>query len=131
MRALRIIFVLLVLAITSFAQDKLTPGVYKGTWSGPSGGGDFHRVTIKNDGKGGLTADLSFTVGGEAAVGKVASSKSRWRESKIVYDFDVQRDQAANFDPGNAQRQDAFGNLQIDWAEGQTIDEGTWKTSSQ
>jgi hypothetical protein len=129
MRALRFILVLLVLAMTSFAQDKLTPGVYKGTWSGPSGGGDFI-VTVKNDGKGGLTADLSFTVGGEAAVGKVASSKVDGAKVEIVYDFDVQGTKLQTSTQGTLSGKTLSGTYKST-AEGQTIDEGTWKTSSQ
>jgi hypothetical protein len=129
MRVLRVVLVLLVLAMTSFAQDKLTPGVCKGTWAGPSGGGDFI-VTIKNDGKGGLTADLSFTVGGEAAVGKVASSKVEGAKVEIVYDFDVQGTKLQTSTQGTLSGKTLSGTYKST-AEGQAVDEGTWKAAVQ
>jgi hypothetical protein len=129
MRALRIFLMLLVLATMSFAQDKLTPAVYKGTWNGPSGGGDFI-VTIKSDGKGGLAADLSFTVGGEAVTGKVASSKVDGAKVEIVYDFDVQGTRLQTSTQGTLTGKTLYGTYKST-AEGQTIDEGTWKTAAQ
>ena len=129
MRALRIFLMLLVLATMSFAQDKLTPGVYKGTWNGPSGGGDFI-VTIKSDSKGGLTADLSFTVGGEAVTGKVTSSKVDGAKVEIVYDFDVQGTKLQTSTQGTLTGKTLSGTYKST-AEGQAVDEGTWKTAAQ
>ncbi len=117
------------ISIAAFAQDKLKPGVYKGTWTGPSGAGDF-TVTIKPDPKGGLTADLSFTVGGEAAVGKVASAKVDGAKVEIVYDFDVQGTKLQTSTQGTLSGTTLSGTYKST-AEGQTVDEGTWKTSSQ
>ena len=129
MRVVRVVLLLLVLAAAIFAQDKLTPGVYKGTWAGPSGGGDFI-VTIKPDAKGGLTADLSFTVGGEAAVGKVASSKVNGAKVEIVYDFDVQGTRLQTSTQGTLSGKTLSGTYKST-AEGQAVDEGTWKATAQ
>ncbi len=119
----------MLLALTAIAQDKLTPGVYKGTLTGGSGGGDF-TVTIKNDGKGGLTADLAFTVGGEAAVGKVASAKVDGAKVEIVYDFDVQGTKLQTSTKGELSGKVLSGTY-TSTAEGQAVDQGTWKTSAQ
>jgi hypothetical protein len=129
MRILRWVLLVVLCAIAALAQDKLAPAVYKGTWAGPSGGGDFV-VTIKNDGKGGLTADLSFTVGGEAAVGKVTSSKVDGAKVEIVYDFDVQGTKLQVSTVGTLSGKTLSGTYKSS-AEGQTVDEGTWKTTSQ
>jgi hypothetical protein len=117
------------MVVTLSAQDKLTAGVYKGAWTGGSGGGDF-TVTLKADGKGGLTADLGFTVGGEAAVGKVSSFKVDGAKLDIVYDFDVQGMKLQTAAQGTLSGKTLSGTYKST-AEGAVVDEGTWKTSAQ
>jgi hypothetical protein len=129
MRTLRFVLLVILFAAAALAQDKLTLGVYKGAWIGPSGGGDFI-VTIKDDGKGGLTADLSLTAGGEALTGKVTSSKVDGARVEIVYDLDVQGATLKILIQGTLSGKTLSGTWKST-AEGQSVDEGTWKTAAQ
>jgi hypothetical protein len=111
------------------AQDKLGAGTYKGTYTGGAGGGDLH-LTLKADGKGGLTGDVGFTVAGEAVVVKMASMKVDGSKLQMVWEFDLQGAKLQSASEGTLSGKTLTGTYKTS-ADGQVVDEGTWKTTLQ
>ncbi len=78
-----------VMALPAAADDKLAAGSYKGTYTGGGGSGDIH-LTLKADGKGGLTAEVGFTIEGAEVAGAITTLKINGAKIQLVYDFDLQ-----------------------------------------
>jgi hypothetical protein len=126
MRALAI----LLLAVGALsAQDKIAPGVYKGTWAGASANGDFH-LTLKPDGKGGLSGEVGFTIEGNEVPCKITSLKIDGASIEIAYDFDLQGNALQSLTQGKVQGKSLAGTYKT-MASGSAVDEGTWKTAAQ
>jgi hypothetical protein len=111
------------------AQDKLGSGTYKGTYSGAGGAGDIH-LTLKADGKGGFSAEVGFTVGGEAVPGKITSLKVDGAKIEMVYDFDLQGATLQSAIQGTLSGKTLAGTYKTS-ADGGAVDEGTWTTTVQ
>lgn len=130
MRLVKAGLAILVAALTLFAQDVLAPGTtYKGTYTGGAGNGDFH-VTLKVDGKGGLTAEVGFTIMGEAVPGKITTLKVEGARIEMAYDFDLQGAKLTSSAVGTLKGKTLEGTYKTT-AEGAAVDEGTWKTTAQ
>jgi hypothetical protein len=111
------------------AQDKLAAGTYKGTYTGGAGGGDLH-MTLKADGKGGLTGDVGFTVAGEEVAVKMASMKVDGSKLQMVWEFDLQGAKLQSASEGTLSGTTLTGTYKTS-ADGQVVDQGTWKTTLQ
>ena len=122
------ILALCLLAIVAFAQDVVAPGDYKGTYSGGGGGGDF-RITIKPDGKGGMSAQVGFTVNGEAVNANTTSLKINATKIEFAYDFDLQGTKLTSAAKGEITGKTLQGTYTTS-AERQAVDQGTWKATS-
>src|SRR5260370_7786706 len=85
---LRILTAATLLSVTMIAADSIGTGNYKGTWTGAASSGDF-RITVRPDGKGGLAADVAFTIEGQEVPCKVTSLKIDAPNIAVVYDFDL------------------------------------------
>src|SRR5277367_2888370 len=82
---MRAIAILLMAAVLAPAQSTIGPGMYKGTYTGGAGGGDF-RLKVSAGGKG----EIGFTVGGEEVASKMISFKIDGASLTAVYEFDLQ-----------------------------------------
>lgn len=125
----RIAVGLLLIASLSAAQDKIVPGTYKGTYSGMNGGGDFH-LTLKDDGKGGYSADVGFTFAGEEVPGKITSLKIDGANLELVYDFDLQGMKLTTSNKGTLKGKTLEGTYETT-ADGMPVDQGTFTTTAQ
>ena len=120
--------VVMVLPAVAF-EDKLAAGTYKGTYTGGNGGGDFH-LTLKADGKGGLTADVGFTIDGAEVPGTITTLKVDGAKILLVYDFDLQGAKLQSAIEGTLSGKTLGGTYKTS-ADGSAVDEGSWKTTAQ
>lgn len=121
---------LLLLALGALnAQDTISPGAYKGTWTGSQSGGDFH-LTLKSDGHGGLAAEVGFTLDGQEVPGKIISIKVDGASITLAYEFDLQGNQLQSVTEGKLKGKSLEGTYKT--TAGDTpVDQGTWKTTAQ
>jgi hypothetical protein len=130
MRLVMLSLVLMALGTLLSAQDVLSPGTtYKGTYTGAAGNGDFH-LTLKVDGKGGLTAEVGFTIMGQEVPGKITTLKVQGAKIEMVYDFDLEGTKLTSAAIGTLKGKTLEGTYKTT-AEGAAVDEGTWKTTAQ
>jgi hypothetical protein len=121
-------FVSFLLAIALFAMDA---GTYKGTWTGAAAGGDF-RLTLRPDGKGGLGADVAFTIEGQEVPCKVTAQKIDGDAIAVTYEFDLQGNKLQSAIKGTAKGKTVEGTYKTTAAgTDSTVDEGSWKTTAQ
>ncbi len=123
-------FAILLLAFGALsAQDSISPGTYKGTWTGSQSGGDFH-LTLKSDGKGGLAAEVGFTLEGQEIPGKITSIKVDGASITLTYEFDLQGNKLQSLTEGKLKGKSLEGTYKT--TAGDTpVDEGAWKTAAQ
>jgi hypothetical protein len=126
---MRFVAILLLAAGILSAQDKVAPGVYKGTWAGASAGGDF-RLTLKPDSQGSLAADIVFTLEGAEVACKIISVKVDGPSIAIVYSFDLQGNALQSLTLGTLKGKSLAGTYKTS-AGDSAVDEGTWKTTAQ
>jgi hypothetical protein len=133
MRIRRIILMAIVAVaagvIASPAQEKLAPGNYKGTYTGGAGGGDL-RLALKADGKGGLTGEVGFTVGGEEVAVKMTSMKVDGSKVQMIWEFDLQGAKLQSASEGTLSGKTLSGTYKTS-SDGQAVDQGTWTTTAQ
>jgi hypothetical protein len=120
---------MLVVPALIFAQDRITPGSFKGVWSGMAGGGDFN-LTVRADGQGGLGADIKFTVEGQDVPSKITSIKVSGASIEAVYEFDLQGNKLQSAMKGTLKSKTLEGTYKTT-AGDSPVDEGTWKTTAQ
>jgi hypothetical protein len=106
-------------------------GTYKGKWSGASGSdGDFH-LTLGPDGKGGVKADVMFTLGGQEV--KCTVVRIKIEGEKIVdlaYQFslgDIKLESAITGEKKGSAFEGTYKTKAV--ADSSAVDEGTWKAS--
>jgi hypothetical protein len=116
-------FLLPVVLLT--AQNALTPGTYKGEWSGASGGGEIH-ITFHADSSGALTPEVGFTLGGEDVKCKVLSFKVDGAKFHVLYEFDAQGTMLQSALEATANGKTIEGTYKTT-AGDQAVDTGTWK----
>ncbi len=123
-------FAVLLLALGALnAQNPISPGTYKGTWTGSQSGGDFH-LTLKSDGNGVLAAEVGFTLEGQEIPGKITSIKVDGASITIAYEFDLQGNKLQSVTEGKLKGKSLEGTYKT--TAGDTpVDEGTWKTTAQ
>jgi hypothetical protein len=123
---MRIAAAIVLFSALVWAQDKIAPGTYKGTWNGATANGDFH-LTVRPDGK---SADVGFSMGGEEVACKVVSVKIEGAAIEIVYQFDLQGNSLQSAIKGSLKGKSLEGTYRTT-AGDSPVDEGAWKTTAQ
>ncbi len=128
---LRILTAATLLSVTMIAADSIGAGNYKGTWTGAASSGDF-RITVRPDGKGGLGADVAFTIEGQEVPCKVTSLKIDGPNIAVVYDFDLQGNKLQSAIKGTLKGMTLEGTYKTTAAGADSaVDAGSWKTTTQ
>lgn|SRR5487761_2049188 len=112
-------------ALVVAGQEKVTPGTYKGEWSGASAGGEIH-LTLRAGSDGVLTPEIGFTLGGEEIKCKVISFKADGAKLTLVYEFDAQGTMLQSAAEATAKGKTIEGTYKTT-AGDQAVDSGTWK----
>jgi len=120
-----VILGLCAVALLAMGQEKIAPGTYKGEWSGASASGEIH-LTLKADGRGGLTPEIGFTLGGEEIKCKVISFKADGTKLTLVYEFDAQGTLLQSAAEATVNGKTIEGTYKTT-AGDQAVDSGTWK----
>lgn len=107
------------------AQDTITPGTYKGQWTGASGGGDIH-ITFRG---GATTPEIGFTLGGQEITCKVLSFKAEGAKFKMVYEFDAQGTLLQSATEATLKGKTIEGAYKTT-AGDQAVDSGTWSATA-
>jgi hypothetical protein len=110
-------------AVLVLAQN--IAGAYKGTWSGSTGGGDFHLAV-----KSATIAEVGFVIEGQEVPCKVVSLKVDGSSIDLVYEFDLQGNKLKSAIKGTLKGKTLEGTYKTT-ASDQPVDEGTWKTTAQ
>ncbi len=124
---LRCAFALLLLVNLMPAADALAAGNYKGSWTGANGGGDFH-MTLTDDGKGGFTGTVGFTINSTEVPGKITTLKVTGSKIEMSYDFDLDGNKLTSAAAGTLKGKSLEGSYKTT-AGGQDVDTGTWKVA--
>ncbi len=128
---LRVLAVTMLVSVASVRADTLGAGTYKGTWTGAASSGDFH-LTLRPDGKGGLGADVGFTIEGQEVPCKVTLLKVDGASIAATYEFDLQGNKLQSAITGTLKGKSLEGTYKTTAAgTDSTVDEGSWKTSAQ
>jgi hypothetical protein len=126
MRAIAVLLFALALgAAPAPAQSKIGAGMYKGTYTGGAGGGDFH-LKVSADGK----AEIGFTVAGEEVSSKIVSFKIDGASLTAVYEFDLQGNKLQSAIQGTLKGKTLEGSYKTTLpGADEAVDQGTWKTT--
>lgn len=125
----RCLMATLFVAALLLAQDPIKAGTYKGTWTGTTGGGDFH-LTLQSDGKGGLGAQVGFTIDSQEVPCKVLSLKTDGGKLEMVYEFDLQGNKLQSAIQGTSKGKSLEGTYKTT-AGDQAVDAGSWKVAGE
>ena len=126
---LRLLLALTAMAALIAGQDVISPGTYKGSYAGGAGSGDFH-IALKVDGSSGMSATVGFTIMGEEVPAKITSLKVSGAKIEISYDFELQGAKLTSAADGVIKGKTIEGQYTTS-AEGQAVDQGTWKATLQ
>ena len=108
----------------AMAQDAVSPGSYKGEWSGASASGEIHMTF-----RAGADPEVGFTLGGADVKCKVLSFKVDGGKFKMVYEFDAEGSLLQSAIDGTVKGKSIEGTYKTT-AGDQAIDSGTWKVAA-
>ena len=108
----------------AMAQDAVSPGTYKGEWSGASANGEIHMTF-----RAGADPEVGFTLGGELVKCKVLSFNVDGGKFKMVYEFDAQGNLLQSAIDGTVKGKSIEGTYKTT-AGDQAVDSGTWKVAA-
>ncbi len=117
---------LLCLAAVAFANPA---GTYSGTWVGMQSDGTIKIALAQAAAKGELTADVSFTLGGQEVKCKTVSIKVEGDKLDLSYEFNIGGLQATSTVAGNFDGAKLEGTYSTKSAEDAAVDQGTFKTT--
>ncbi|HLN04278.1 MAG TPA: hypothetical protein VK335_33635 [Bryobacteraceae bacterium] len=125
----RILLVALLTVGISSAADALAAGKYAGKWEGSSASGEF-RMMLTSAPEGKWSADIVFTLDGQAVKCTVKSLTVAGSKLKAVYAFDLQGYDLESTIEGELSADKLGGKYTTRTGDGTLVDEGTWQTTA-
>jgi len=113
----------------SSAADALAAGKYAGKWEGSSASGEF-RMMLTSAPEGKWSADIVFTLDGQAVKCTVKSLTVAGSKLKAVYAFDLQGYDLESTIEGELSADKLGGKYTTRTGDGTLVDEGTWQTTA-
>ena len=113
----------------SSAADAVAAGKYAGKWEGSSASGEF-RMTLTSAPEGKWSADIVFTLQGQAVKCTVTSLTVAGSKLKAVYSFELQGYDLESTIEGELTGDKLGGKYTTHAGDGTQVDEGTWQTTA-
>ena len=124
------LFAIAALTAGAVSAQSIAAGTYKGTWNGGNGGGDF-QLTLASDAKGGLTAQVMFSMGDEKVPCKTTALKVDGATLHVVYQFELQGNKLQSAVDGKLTGKTIEGTYKTTLpGSDDAVDQGTWKAST-
>ncbi len=126
--ALLLLLFLLLAGVAAAADEPA--GVYKGEYNGASGMSGAIRLEFQKAADGAWKCSVSFSANGQDVSARITSAKVEGGRIELRYEFEVEGTKLESVLNGELKGRMLEGKFQTS-AGGNSLDEGTWKATSE